>query len=142
MPERILGGKPYPINALLLFATNPLANHPAKEAFAEALKRVPFVVSFSPILDESSMMADLILPDHTYLERWQDDQVTHLAGFTCFSVARPAATPLYQTRNTADVVLQLAKGLGGSVAEGTGFPRLRVMTTSGLLCSCGGPGGI
>lgn len=111
MPERILGGKPYPINALLLFATNPLANHPAKEAFAEALKRVPFVVSFSPILDESSMMADLILPDHTYLERWQDDQVTHLAGFTCFSVARPAATPLYQTRNTADVVLQLAKGL-------------------------------
>lgn len=63
------------------------------------------------------MMADLILPDHTYLERWQDDQVTHLAGFTCFSVAWPAATPLYQTWNTADVVLQLAKGLGRSVAE-------------------------
>lgn len=117
LPERILAGRPYPIHALLLFATNPLANHPAKEAFAEALKRVPFVVSFSPFLDESSMMADLILPDHTYLERWQDDQVTHLAGFTCFSVARPAARPLHQTRNTADVVLQLAKALGGSVAE-------------------------
>jgi menaquinone reductase, molybdopterin-binding-like subunit len=117
VPERILSAKPYPINALLLFATNPLANHPAKEAFARAFDRIPFIVSFSPFLDESSSRADLILPDHTYLERWQDDQVTHLAGFTCFSLARPAAAPLHQTRNTADVVLQTAKALGGNVAK-------------------------
>jgi menaquinone reductase, molybdopterin-binding-like subunit len=117
LPERILSATPYPINALLLFATNPLANHPAKEAFARAFDRIPFIVSFSPFLDESSSRADLILPDHTYLERWQDDQVTHLAGFTCFSLARPAATPLHQTRNTADVVLQIAAATGGSVAK-------------------------
>ncbi|MBF8261764.1 MAG: Molybdopterin oxidoreductase Fe4S4 region, partial [candidate division NC10 bacterium] len=117
LPERILSATPYPINALLLFATNPLANHPAKEAFARAFDRIPFIVSFSPFLDESSSRADLILPDHTYLERWQDDQVTHLAGFTCFSLARPAAVPLQQTRNTADVVLQIATATGGSVAK-------------------------
>ncbi|MBI1893297.1 MAG: molybdopterin-dependent oxidoreductase [Candidatus Rokubacteria bacterium] len=117
LAERILSANPYPINALFLFATNPLANHPTKAELARAFDRVPFIVSFSPFLDESSSMADLILPDHTYLERWQDDQVTHLAGFTCFSLARPAATPLHQTRNTADVVLQLAKALGGSIAQ-------------------------
>lgn len=117
LPERMLAGQPDPVNALLLFATNPLANHPAKERFAEAIKRVPFVVSFSPFLDESSAAADLILPDHTYLERWQDDPVTHLAGFSCWSLAAPAATPLGRTRNTADVLLQLAKRLGGTVAE-------------------------
>ena len=117
LPGQLLKESSSPVNALFLFATNPLANHPAKEAFAEGMKRIPFIVSFSPFLDESSSMADLILPDHTYLERWQDDQVTHLAGFTCFSVARPAAAPLRQTRNAADVVLQLAKALGGSVGE-------------------------
>ena len=117
LAERILSANPYPINAVLLFATNPLANHPTKAELARAFDRVPFVVSFSPFLDESSSAAHVILPDHTYLERWQDDQVTHLAGFTCFSLARPAATPVYQTRNTADVVLQLAKALGGSVAQ-------------------------
>jgi anaerobic selenocysteine-containing dehydrogenase len=117
LPERILGGKPYPVNALFLFGSNPLASHPAKEAFAQAFERIPFIVSFSPFLDESSSRADLILPDHTYLERWQDDQVTHLAGFTCFSLARPAAAPLHQTRDAADVVLQLAKSLGGGVAR-------------------------
>ena len=117
LPERILGATPYPISALLLFATNPLANHPAKEAFGKAFDRIPFIVSFSPFLDDSSSKADLILPDQTYLERWQDDHVTHLAGFTCFSLARPAATPFHQTRNTADVLLQIAKSLGGPVAK-------------------------
>src|SRR3989338_5723188 len=117
LPGRILGGKPYPVNALFLFGSNPLASHPAKEAFAQAFDRIPFIVSFSPLLDESSSRADLILPDHAYLERWQDDQVTHLAGFTCFSLARPATAPLHQTRNTADVVLQIAKALGGTIAK-------------------------
>jgi len=117
LPERILSGSPYPVNALFLFDTNPLANHPAKEAFASAMKKIPFIVSFSPFLDESSAMADLILPDHTYLERWQDDQVNHLAGFTCFSLAQPASRTLHQTRNTADVVLQMGQALGGPVAK-------------------------
>jgi anaerobic selenocysteine-containing dehydrogenase len=117
LPYRMMRGSPHPINALFLFATNPLANHPAKEAFAQALDGVPFVVSFSPFLDESTAKADLILPDSTYLERWQDDPVSHLAGFSSFSLAPPASVPLHHTRNTADVVLQLAKTLGGSVAE-------------------------
>ncbi len=117
LPERIMSGAPYPVNALFLYATNPLANHPAKEAFAGAMKKIPFIVSFSPFLDESSAMADLILPDHTYLERWQDDQVTHLAGFTCFSLAPPASKPLHQTRSTADTVLQITQALGGAVAQ-------------------------
>lgn len=117
LPEKMLRGDPYPVNALFLFATNPLANHPAKEAFARAMDQVPFVVSFSPFLDETSEIADLILPDHTYLERWQDDQVTHLAGFTCFSLARPAAVPRHQTQNAADVLLQVASAMGGSISE-------------------------
>jgi len=117
LPYRMMRASPYPVNALFLFATNPLANHPAKGAFAQALDRVPFIVSFSPFLDESSAKADLILPDSTFLERWQDDPVGHLAGFSSFSLAPPASSPLHRTRNTADVVLQLAKALGGSVAE-------------------------
>ncbi len=117
LPERIMSGIPYPVNALFLYATNPLANQPGKEALAGAMKKIPFILSFSPFLDESSAMADLILPDHTYLERWQDDQITHLAGFTCFSVARPASKPLHQTRNTADAVLQIGQALGGGVAQ-------------------------
>lgn len=131
LPERILAGDPYPINALLLFATDPLVNHPAKEAFARAFERIPFVVSFSPFLDESSSRADVVLPDSTYLERWQDDQVTHLAGFSCLSLARPATPPRHDTRNTADVVLQLARSLGGSVAESLPWESFEALLRAG-----------
>jgi menaquinone reductase, molybdopterin-binding-like subunit len=117
LPERIASGEPYPTNALLLFATNPLANHPAKEEFARAFERVPFIVSFSPVLDETAARADLVLPDSTFLERWQDDHVRHVTGFTCLSLARPATAPRHDTRDTADVLLHLAKALGGSVAR-------------------------
>jgi len=117
LPGRILGGTPYPINALFLFAANPLVSHPAKEEFAKALEKVPLAVSFSPFMDESSARCDVILPDSLFLERWQDDPVTHLAGVTSWSVSKPAAAPRYSTRNTSDVVLHLAASLGGRVAE-------------------------
>jgi anaerobic selenocysteine-containing dehydrogenase len=131
LASRISSRIPYPINTLFLYATNPLANHPAKEAFAGAMKQIPFIVSFSPFLDESSSMADLILPDHTYLERWHDDQVTHLTGFTCFSVGQPAASPLHQTRNTADVVLDIAKKIGGSVAKSVPWKKFEELVYEG-----------
>lgn len=120
LPARLLEKKPYPINAAFLFATNPLASHPAKDAFRRALATVPLVVSFSPFMDESTAAADVLLPDPLFLERWQDDPITHLPGLSCWSLARPAVAPGHATRNTADVVLALARGLGGSVAAG--FP--------------------
>lgn len=117
LPAHALAGTPYPLNALLVFATNPLASQPAKEELARAMEKVPLVVSFSPFLDETAARADVVLPDSLFFERWQDDGVTHLANVTCYSVGRPASKPLFDTRNTADVVLQLAASLGGSVAQ-------------------------
>lgn len=123
IPARILAGDPYPVNALFLFASNPLVNHPAKEEFARAIDRVPFVVSFSPFADETTAHADVVLPDALFLERWQDDWVTHLAGFTCYSVGQPAAISRSDVRNTADVVLSLAAAIGGPVAQALPFKR-------------------
>ena len=117
LPARVASGQPYPVNALFLFATNPVVSLPAGGELAVALGKVPLVVSFSPFPDESSRFADLILPDHVFLERWQDDPVTHLAGFAAWSLGRPATRPRHDTRDTADVILHLAKRLGGSVGE-------------------------
>jgi anaerobic selenocysteine-containing dehydrogenase len=75
------------------------------------------VVSFSSFLDETAERADLVLPDSLFLERWQDDGVTCLAGFTCYSLGKPATAPRHATRDTADVVLQLAAAIGGPLAK-------------------------
>jgi anaerobic selenocysteine-containing dehydrogenase len=112
LPQNILNGKPYELNALLLYYTNPLFSIPNRDEWLKALRKIPFLVSFSPFMDETSSQADLILPDHTYLERWQDDQITHLAGKSVFSLGSPLVEPVYDTRQTEDVILTIAQSFG------------------------------
>ncbi|HEU0006651.1 MAG TPA: molybdopterin dinucleotide binding domain-containing protein, partial [Terriglobia bacterium] len=68
-------------------------------------------------LDESSVMADLILPTHTYLERWRDDVPEPGVGFPVRTLGQPAVKPRFDTRDAADVLLDVARRLGGSLAE-------------------------
>jgi anaerobic selenocysteine-containing dehydrogenase len=121
LPERVQKGDPYPIDTLFLYYTNPLFSLPEPEKFRIALDKVPFLVSFSPFMDETTMLSDLVLPDGTYLERWQDDHVEPGLGFPMFGLRSPVTgEPLYDTRNTGDVIIHIAKGIGGSV--GKSFP--------------------
>jgi anaerobic selenocysteine-containing dehydrogenase len=112
LPDAIRSGEPYPVKAAFLYHANPLFSLPAALRMREALDRVPFVVSFSPYLDESALASDLVLPDHIFLERWQDDPTPRNVGFPVLGIRRPARAPLYDTRATSDVLFALAKALG------------------------------
>jgi anaerobic selenocysteine-containing dehydrogenase len=118
LPEKIEKGEPYPIDTLFLYYTNPLFSIPEPERFRSALDKIPFIVSFSPFKDESTMYSDLVLPDGTYFERWQDDHVEPGLGFPMFGLRSPAIQPpLYDIRNTGDVLIDIAKGLGGTISK-------------------------
>jgi anaerobic selenocysteine-containing dehydrogenase len=120
LAENIIEETPYRTNALLLYYSNPLFSAPKVDDFYRAFDKVPFIVSFSPFMDDSTSYADLVLPDSTFLERYQDDPVLPSVGFPAFGLRQPAIEPLHDTRNTGDVIVQLAKKMGGSVA--TAFP--------------------
>jgi anaerobic selenocysteine-containing dehydrogenase len=118
LPEKLERGAPYPVEVLFTYYTNPLFSIPESKKFRLALEKMPFIVSFSPFMDETTMMADLVLPDGTYFERWQDDNVEPGSGFPMFGLRSPAIlSSLYDVRNTGDVLIEIAKGLGGSVAR-------------------------
>ena len=38
----------------------------------ETLAKIPFIASFGSFIDDTSALADLILPDHSFLESWVD----------------------------------------------------------------------
>jgi len=116
VPQSILRGDFYPISAFFLYYTNPIYSAPEAVGFAKAFEKVPFIVSFSPFMDESTAQADLILPDHTYLERWQDDPVLPVMKSPVLGIRRPVVKPLYDTKHTGDVVLGIAKAMDGKVA--------------------------
>ena len=105
-----------PAQVLFLYHANPVASAPARGPVEQALTRVPLVVSFSPFFDESARYANLLLPDHTYLERWQDGFAPASVASPVWGVVRPVVKPLQNTRATGDVILGLASRLGGEAA--------------------------
>jgi anaerobic selenocysteine-containing dehydrogenase len=117
LPEMILGEGPYPVDTIMLYYTNPLFSTPDVRRWYKAIQKVPFIVTFSPFMDETSDHADLILPDDTYLERWHDDVIYPSLGYPVISLRQPVVKPLYDTRNSGDVLIDLAKGIGGTVAQ-------------------------
>jgi anaerobic selenocysteine-containing dehydrogenase len=114
--DRILADQPYPVNFLFLYNANPVYDAPNGERFAEALRKVPFVVSFASTLDESAAHADLILPASTFLEVWGDDYIEG-TGYAGVSLRQPVVEPVHDTHDPGDVLLSLAAKLGRPLAD-------------------------
>jgi anaerobic selenocysteine-containing dehydrogenase len=112
--DRMNGGE---VDLLLLHGVNPVYELPSSAGIAEAVAKVPYVVSFNTFIDETAIYADLILPDHTYLESWGYQVASPSADRPAVSNQQPVVQPLYDTRATSDVILTLAAEMGGAVAE-------------------------
>ena len=113
--EAVLQGHDSPVDILLVFSGNPAYTLPDGGSFNNALKKIPYVVSFSPYRDETAYMADLILPDHTYLEKMDDTVCPPGLQYPLYALSQPVVNPLYDTRHSGDVIIQVAKTLGGTV---------------------------
>lgn len=104
------------ISVLLVHSANPAYDLPQDAGFTEALKKVPFVVSFAPLVDETAIWADLILPDRTYLEAWGYEVVAPDFGWPTVSSQQPVVVPVFDARATADIVLAVAQNIPAAAA--------------------------
>jgi len=101
--EQMAAGK---VAVLLAHGTNPAH---ADAAFAQALGKVPFKVSFSSCPDETASAADLVLPDLHSLEQWNDARPR--AGI--FALQQPVMSPVFPgTMHAGDVILRAAGRTG------------------------------
>jgi len=112
--ERMRAGE---VQALLIHGVNPAYTLPAALGFADLMKRVPFILTFADRVDETSLHADFVAPDHHYLESWND----HAPRPGVLSLAQPAIGPLYDTRPFQDTLLGWGRLLGvGPLASNAG----------------------
>ncbi|MEO8193383.1 MAG: molybdopterin-dependent oxidoreductase [Gemmatimonadales bacterium] len=90
---------------LMVRNVNPVYMMPRSSGFAAAIAKVPFKVSFSSITDDTSAMADLVLPDNHSLESWGDAEPVR----GTLSLQQPTMDPVFDTRATADVLISLSR---------------------------------
>ncbi len=101
------------VNALIVHNANPVFTTPTTAKTGEALRKIPFIVSLTSIMDETSVYADIILPIHTGLEDWGDDSPSPGVGFPVRTMMQPVVAPVYDTKSAGDILLSVAKSLGG-----------------------------
>jgi anaerobic selenocysteine-containing dehydrogenase len=114
--QEILLDQPHAPKVVLLCQADPVFGAPARSQVREALEKVHFIASFAAFLDDSSQLANLILPDHSPLESWVDGIPESGASVATVSLAPPAVHPLHETRAMPEVLLDIAHRLGGELA--------------------------
>ncbi len=110
-------GGDQPLEVLLLSGSNPLFTQHDGERVKAALAKTGLIVSFSSYMDETAQFADLILPNHTYLEGYDDVVAGAGVAQSVVGLAQPVVKPLYNTKATGDVIIALAEKMGGAMAD-------------------------
>ncbi len=117
----VLEGRGPTIEVLFVHDADPVFSSTAGDKVAEALAKIPVVVSTSPVVTDTLQAANLVLPGSLWIERHCDASVADEHGRPVVSVSAAAAPRRADTRNIADVVIALAGQIGGGVAERFGW---------------------
>ncbi|MEJ5357845.1 MAG: molybdopterin-dependent oxidoreductase [Desulfobacterales bacterium] len=91
---------PYPIKALFLYMGSPVYALPAGHKLIEILKdtrKLPLFIASDIVIGETTMYADYIFPDTTYLERWEFPGAHPSVAPKVFPIRQPAVAPLVET---------------------------------------------
>jgi len=109
--EPMISGEPYPIRGLLCYGTNLFHSIPNVPRTKEALKKLDLYVAIDVLPMEHVMWADVILPECTYLERYDDlVAIAHKTPF--IELRQPAVEPLWDSKPGWWIMRELAVRLG------------------------------
>jgi anaerobic selenocysteine-containing dehydrogenase len=121
----------YKVEAWMTIGANPFRKVAQPQTFVEAFKKIPFHVCFSLHMDEPAIMADVLLPEHGFLERARVEvfhmqhQTTNndVTGLQMIQLREPVPA-LFNTRHTDDILMDLAERIGILYGEGGVYDEL------------------
>jgi molybdopterin-containing oxidoreductase family iron-sulfur binding subunit len=105
------------VGVAMVHGANPAYALPASSGFQDAYGSVGFKVSFASSPDETSAMADLILPDRHFLEAWGDSMPR--SGVMAIQQPAMQAVPHFDSKQTGDVLLSVATRTGSALGSAT-----------------------
>ena len=98
LSDRMSSGE---IDILFILRANPVYHLPLEWEFSRAMKAVPLVVNLSSFPDETSELAHLVMPTHTFLESWGD----YSPWSKVRGLMQPVMGPVFDTRHSGDILL-------------------------------------
>jgi len=110
------GKAPYPIRGMFVYKQNPMLSVPNSAKTRQMFEKMDLVVVIDTMPSDTAMMADVILPECTYLER--EDPVQSFAGIEpAIAVREKAIDPMYETKPVIEIMRGLAQKLSKPLWE-------------------------
>lgn len=106
---------PYSLYALFIHRHNPLTSSPGAHRQAEMLKdtdKIKLLVSFDVSMGDTSQLADYVLPDPTYLERFNFEPPYPTQQYAVTPLGQPTTKAFDGPRPVEQFYLELANELG------------------------------
>jgi anaerobic selenocysteine-containing dehydrogenase len=109
LPMLAEAGKIPDLETLLIAHVNPVFQAPNQKAWKDWLSRIPLVVQFATMIDDTSPYADLVLPLTTYLEQWDLTLPPPNLPFSQLGLQQPVVPPMPGARPLGDILLSLGR---------------------------------
>jgi thiosulfate reductase/polysulfide reductase chain A len=106
--DAILTGEPYQAHGWFIARQNPMMSLPERQKTRAAFQKLGLVVVMDIIMNDSAWYADVVLPEATYLERYDP---LHAVGRRVF-LRQPVIEPRGQSRSALWIYKQLGERLG------------------------------
>jgi anaerobic selenocysteine-containing dehydrogenase len=116
LPHLAAAGKIPALETLFIAQANPVHEAADPKAWKEWLGRIPQVVQFATLLDDTSPYADLVLPVTTYLEHWDLTLPVPNLPLSQVGLQQPVVPPMNGARPLGDLLLQLAREAGAGLS--------------------------
>lgn len=109
--DATLTGEPYPVKGWIAYATNLIGALPNEAETIEAIQKLDLLVVVDVIPSELAGWADVVLPETTYLERY-DDLNVELFRDPFVSLRQPVVPAPHDQKPNWWIARELAKKLG------------------------------
>ncbi len=97
------------VRTLLVLDSNPVYALAGLDFGAALSAGRPFTVAFGSFPDETTALADLVLPTHLPFEDWGSDVAEPSPPQSTLTMQQPLLQPLYDTRSLPDLLIGLGK---------------------------------
>jgi len=112
LPHLLSAGNHPDLELLMVAQVDPMYLPADRKPWQEWMSRIPQVVQFATLLDDTSPYADLVLPATTYLEQWDASLPVPNLPFSQLGLQQPVVPPMSGARSVGDVLLRLATETG------------------------------
>ncbi|MFQ5341639.1 MAG: molybdopterin-dependent oxidoreductase [Anaerolineae bacterium] len=106
--DNVLSGEPYQAHGWFIYRQNPVNSLPERRKTLEAFSKLDFIVTIDISLNDTAWFSDVVLPEASYLERY--DPLAVVDG-TVF-IRQPAVEPLGESKSGLWIFKQLGERLG------------------------------